>query len=62
MGRWWASIPREQWPPTHVDNILEDFCGDGGDRRQELVFIGAGLDERAITALLDDCLVPESAP
>eukprot|EP00967_Tisochrysis_lutea_P136022 scaffold242058_cov29-Tisochrysis_lutea.AAC.4 len=56
MGRWWASIDRDQWPSTHIDNILEDFSGDGGDRRQEIVFIGAGLDETAITSLLDACL------
>jgi hypothetical protein len=29
-----------------------------GDRRQELVFIGAGLDQAALTARLDAALVP----
>ena len=59
MGRWWASVPRDEWPEAHEQSILEDFDGASGDRRQELVFIGAGLDEGAISAALDDCLLSE---
>jgi len=32
-----------------------------GDRRQEIVFIGAELDEAALRQRLDDCLVSEMA-
>jgi len=56
MGRWWDSVPREQWPQAHLASILEDFEGKGGDRRQEIVFIGANLDEGAICEALDGCL------
>ena len=34
MGKWWASVDRADWPKGHVDSILEDFDGEGGDRRQ----------------------------
>jgi hypothetical protein len=32
-----------------------------GDRRQELVFIGIGMDEARIRTRLDACLVPAAA-
>ena len=61
LGRWWAAVPREDWPEAHHASILEDFDEEGGqgDRRQELVFIGAGLDEAAITEALDACLLTD---
>ncbi|RBO95034.1 zinc metallochaperone GTPase ZigA [Pseudochrobactrum asaccharolyticum] len=59
-GLWWASIPKQYWPEDEgwrqsMQPYLDPFWGD---RRQELVFIGtAALDEGAICAALDDCLV-----
>ncbi len=61
IGRWWACIPREQ-RPTHPEfrAWLDTRWLEGvGDRRQELVFIGADLDEVRITAQLDACLVDQ---
>lgn len=60
MGRWWASIPKHQWPD---DDRFENFVAahwtaPWGDRRQELVFIGIGMDEGRIRTRLDACLVP----
>ncbi len=60
MGRWWASIPKNQWPD---DDRFERFVAGHwdvvwGDRRQELVFIGIGMDEARIRTRLDACLLP----
>ncbi len=63
LGRWWAAVPRGRWP-THPDGLAEverQWQEPWGDRRQELVFIGAGLDEAAIRAALDEALMPEGA-
>jgi G3E family GTPase len=60
LGGWWASVPRERWP-THPDALAEvagKWAEPWGDRRQELVFIGAGMDEAAIRAKLDAALIP----
>lgn len=47
-GDWWAAVPDEEWPDEasgQRDIILSDFAPGVGDRRQEIVFIGAGMDE-----------------
>lgn len=59
LGGWWASVPRDRWP-THPDALAEVnavWQDPWGDRRQELVFIGADMDRAAITAALDAALV-----
>ena len=60
LGGWWASVPKERWP-THPEALAEvavKWAEPWGDRRQELVFIGAGMDEAAIRAKLDAALIP----
>jgi G3E family GTPase len=60
LGGWWASVPKERWP-THPDALKEvsaKWQDPWGDRRQEIVFIGHGMDEAAIRARLDAALVP----
>ena len=63
MGRWWASVPPERMPghAAFRDYLGQHWQEPYGDRRQELVFIGAGLDREKITAALDAALVPEKS-
>ena len=63
-GRWWAAVDEASIPDSRRDAVAADFEGDDGDRRQEIVFIGTGLDEMAknraiIVAALDACLLTE---
>jgi len=61
LGQWWASVPRDRWP-THPQGrayLEQHWAEPHGDRRQELVFIGTGMDEDRIRARLDACLLGE---
>jgi G3E family GTPase len=62
QGVWWADVPRDQWPndPVEQAEILANFDGEFGDRRQELVFIGKKLNESAIRAALDAALMTDA--
>ncbi|KAB8145620.1 GTP-binding protein [Chloroflexia bacterium SDU3-3] len=61
-GLWWAATPRDAWPedPDERAEIEAEWREPWGDRRQELVFIGQGLDRERITALLDACLLTDA--
>jgi G3E family GTPase len=61
MGTWWASVPKERWPehdsiPSYITAHWQE---PWGDRRQEIVFIGAGIDWAKIRGQLDAALVSE---
>jgi G3E family GTPase len=75
-GQFWAALPKDQWPDDAElhERIAQTWAPDGqfltgvdgektalGDRRQEIVFIGAELDQRAVEALLDQCLLDDAA-
>ena len=56
-------MPDEEWPtdPAQRAVILSDFDLDTefGDRRQEIVFIGAGMEEADIACQLDSALLTD---
>ena len=63
IGTWWASVPEQQWPDHESARayMQEHWQEPWGDRRQEIVFIGAGIDWQWLKTRLDKCLVPSVA-
>lgn len=63
IGNWWASIPKEHWPEDEraLEYVNSFWQEPWGDRRQEIVFIGSGIDWPALENRLDACLLPEGA-
>jgi G3E family GTPase len=61
-GLFWRSVPKKDWPKDEesLATIKENWVEPFGDMRQELVFIGQGLDKTAMIDALDDCLVSEN--
>ncbi|MEP3848101.1 MAG: GTP-binding protein [Paracoccaceae bacterium] len=63
LGTWWASVPQERRPEHDSARAYMDahWQEPWGDRRQEIVFIGAGIDWTSLKTRLDGCLVPAVA-
>ncbi len=62
LGIWWATVPEERLPKDENTKayIKTHWSEPWGDRRQELVFIGSGIDWQQIKTKLDECLVPKA--
>ena len=60
-GMFWKSVPKKDWPldEEYLDSIKKLWVEPFGDMRQELVFIGQGLDQKKMTQALDECLLSE---
>jgi G3E family GTPase len=60
-GLFWKAVPKEHWPddPEYLSAIKEQWVEPFGDMRQELVFIGQGLDKHDIIDRLNSCLLSE---
>jgi G3E family GTPase len=62
MRRWYAASPQEEWPEdaATLEALAKDWHPEYGDRMQELVFIGAGMDREAIEEALNRCLLTDA--
>ncbi len=60
-GRWWRFVDKAHWPQDEqaVQEIMKHWQEETGDCRQELVFIGQGMDVALLNANLDACLLTE---
>ena len=60
-GMFWSAVPRANWPTDkeYLENIQKSWVEPFGDMRQELVFIGQGLDQIGIESALNACLLSE---
>jgi G3E family GTPase len=61
-GTWWAAVPPHTWPrdPDALAMIRGRWDERFGDRQQELVLIGTGMDEAALRAAFDACLLSDA--
>ena len=63
LGIWWASVPKNRWPDDEraLSYVKNHWAEPFGDRRQEIVFIGSGIDWPMLKSRLDTCLLDEQA-
>ena len=60
LGTWWATVPEERRPDHESAQVYiqAHWQEPWGDRRQEIVFIGSGIDWPALKGRLDAALLP----
>ena len=63
LGTWWAAVPRDRWPDhaSARSYMTAHWQEPWGDRRQEIVFIGSGIDWPRLKARLDAALLTADA-
>jgi G3E family GTPase len=61
-GMFWKAVPKKNWPKDegYLASIEKQWVEPFGDMRQELVFIGQGLNKDDMIQALDDCLLSEA--
>lgn len=60
-GMFWKAVPENRWPVDSESRafIQSKWVEPFGDMRQELVFIGQGLDEQETIKQLESCLLTD---
>ncbi|MEO1109028.1 MAG: GTP-binding protein [Pseudomonadota bacterium] len=63
LGTWWATVPEDRRPDHESARayMQAHWQEPWGDRRQEIVFIGSGIDWPTLKARLDAALLPAMA-
>jgi G3E family GTPase len=59
-GRWWANVPKAEWPEEYIEDICTHWQEPFGDCRQELVFIGQNMNAGQTYQELDACLLTDT--
>jgi len=63
-GTWLSCVPREHWPmemktPEQIAEVMKDFEEPYGDKRQEIVIIGAKMNHEQVAEILDNTLLTD---
>lgn len=62
FGFFWSAVAQKEWPQdeTTRDEIRSRVSGVYGDRRQELVLIGRGMNQAALIEKLNAALLTDA--
>ncbi|BBM82203.1 GTP-binding protein [Candidatus Uabimicrobium amorphum] len=62
IATWWAAQPKEDWPRDEnwLAKLKESWHEVFGDRHQELVLIGVGLDTQKVEECLEECVIKDT--
>ena len=61
QGKWFAAVSKDRWPtdPETLDWVTQNWDKDVGDCRQEIVFIGVGVDRARLESTFDSALLTD---